>query len=71
MCIPGANQAKVPVPQAAAPAPTREAAATSTDPVSLVEQTKKTVAKRLGIFGNLKTSPLGDAAYGAFARFGN
>lgn len=70
MCIPTKNQAVAPVPQQSAPAPTREGVATSTDPVSLVEQTKQTVAKRLGIFGNLRTSPLGDAAYGAFARFG-
>lgn len=74
MCIPGTTrpqqQAPLPVAQAAAPAPTREAVATGTDPVSLVEQTKQTVAKRLGIFGNLRTSPLGDAAYGMFAKFG-
>lgn len=56
--------------QQAAPAPTREAAATATDPVSLVEQSKQTIKKRMGIFGNLRTSPLGDAAYGMFARFG-
>jgi hypothetical protein len=68
MCM--VNTGGLPKPQQAAPAPTREAATVNTDPVSLVEQSKKTLQKRMGIFGNLTNGTLGDASYGTAARFG-
>lgn len=50
-----------------APAPTREQSA-----VAAVESTKTLIAKRQGVFGNIRTTPLGDANYGSsvVARFG-
>lgn len=71
MCLPN-NRARnaPPVAQPAAPAPTRDSVATGTDPVSLVEQSKSLLKRRMGVFGNIRTTPLGDALYGAFARFG-
>jgi hypothetical protein len=69
MCLPSGGGA-TPTAQAAAPAPTRADATAATDPVNLVNQAKNTLSKRMGVFGNIKTTPLGDAAYGAFARFG-
>lgn len=57
-----------------APAPTREqiAAKATADATSLVNENRKLVAKRQGIFGNVKTTPMGDASFGsnAVARFG-
>lgn len=66
------NSGGLPVAQQAAPAPTRESvtAGAATDPTSLVEKTKNLIRQRLGVFGNVRTSPMGDASYGAFARFG-
>lgn len=66
MCLPSGGSA--PQPAAVAPAPTRNEA--SADPVSLVNQAKTTMSKRMAVFGNLKTTPMGDASYGSFARFG-
>lgn len=69
MCLPtGGGENKKPEPQAPAPAPKPDPA--GEDPAGLVEKTKQTIKKRMGIFGNVKTSLLGDADYGMFARFG-
>lgn len=70
MCLVTGAQGGAPVAQQAAPAPTRDAAATSTDPTSEVNKLRATLSKRMGVFGNIKTTPLGDASYGAFAKFG-
>lgn len=70
MCLVSGAQGGAPVAQQAAPAPTREAATTATDPAAEVNKLRSTLTKRMGVFGNLKTTPLGDASYGAFARFG-
>ncbi len=68
MCPP---KAAMPQPIAASPAPTREGAAASVDPTKLAEQTRQLAQKRQGVFGNIKTTPLGDASYGSssVARF--
>lgn len=54
-----------------APAPTREQIAARAN-FGLVADNRNLVAKRQGIFGNIKTTPMGDASYGtsAVARFG-
>lgn len=69
MCLLGKSGA-MPKVQAAAPAPTREGVTASTDPISLAEQSRQLLQKRMGVFGNVKTTPLGDASYGNFAKFG-
>lgn len=70
MCIFGGNSAPAAKPVAAPPAPTR--ASVSTDP--LVQSALATAQNRLGVFGNIKTTPMGDATYGGssvpIARFG-
>jgi hypothetical protein len=71
MCI---SQPKaIPAPTVA-PAPTaaQVAAKATADATSLVNANKKLVAKRQGIFGNITTTPMGDASYGtsAVAKFG-
>lgn len=57
-----------------APAPTRTsvAAQAAANANSLVNQSRQIVAKRQGVFGNIRTTPMGDASYGssAVARFG-
>jgi len=57
-----------------APAPTRAQveAQAAADRTSLVNQSRTAVANQQGIFGNVRTTPLGDASYGtsAVARFG-
>lgn len=68
MCL--GSKAAMPKVQAAAPAPTREGVTASTDPISLAEQSRQLLQKRMGVFGNIKTTPLGDASYGNFAKFG-
>ncbi len=68
MCV-NTSQAMPTVPKVT-PAPTREAATTSTDPTTLANQSRAVLQKRQGIFGNIRTTPLGDASYGAFASFG-
>ncbi len=67
MCI---AQPKVVAAPTVAPAPTRATAAA--DPVSLTNTNKALVAKRQGVFGNIRTTPLGDSSFGssAVARFG-
>lgn len=70
MCLVGGNSSAAPIAQQAAPAPTREAATVATDPAAEVNKLRSTLTKRMGVFGNLKTTPLGDASYGVFARFG-
>jgi hypothetical protein len=46
--------------------------AATANPVNLVEENKNLLAKRQGAFGNIRTTPLGDATFGgmSFARFG-
>lgn len=68
MCPP---KVKTPQPIAASPAPTRDGIAASTDPKALAEQARQLAQKRQGVFGNIKTTPLGDASYGSssVARF--
>ena len=68
MCPP---KTAMPAPIAAAPAPTRDGIAASTDPKALAEQARQLAQKRQGVFGNVKTTPLGDASYGtsSVARF--
>lgn len=63
MCI---AQPKIIAAPKVAPAPTREQVTLQT-----VNETKGTIAKRLGQLGNIRTTPLGDASYGsaAVARF--
>lgn len=68
MCV--ASNQTMPQAPAVAPAPTREAATASVDPTTLANQSKAVIQRRQGIFGNLRTSPLGDASYGMFAQFG-
>ena len=56
-----------------APAPTRPkvtAAATKT-PAGVLRTNAAIVKKRQGMFGNVRTTPMGDANYGAFAQFGS
>jgi hypothetical protein len=65
MCVP--TSSAIPQAPAVAPAPTRSAAAASTDPTALVNQTKAIIQKRQGVFGNIKTTPMGDASYGTAA----
>lgn len=69
MCI---ASPKVVAAPTVAPAPTRAGVAASLDPVSLVNQTKSLISRRQGVFGNIRTTPLGDSSYGsaAVARFG-
>ncbi len=65
MCI---AQPKVIAAPQVAPAPTRATASASAN--SLLNETRNLVARRQGIFGNIKTTPLGDASYGtSVARF--
>ncbi len=64
------NGSSTPTPQAAAPAPTRAGVTAATDSAAL-DATRKTIQKRMGVFGNVRTSPLGDSTYGTFARFGS
>jgi hypothetical protein len=59
------------------PAPTREsvtspAVTPEEKAATALEQSKTIASKRQGIFGNIRTTPLGDATYGGFsvARFG-
>ena len=69
MCTP---KTAVPTAVAAAPAPTRADATASTDPTALAQQARMVAQKRQGVFGNINTTPLGDASYGSasVARFG-
>ena len=56
-----------------APAPTRPkvtAKATKT-PGSALRSNVAILKKRQGMFGNVRTTPMGDANYGAFAQFGS
>jgi hypothetical protein len=69
MCL---TQQPRPIPApVVAPAPTRaQIAARATN--GLVADNRNIVAKRQGVFGNIRTTPMGDASYGtsAVARFG-
>lgn len=69
MCLNNGNN-NLPVAQAVAPAPTKEGVTVSTDPTTVANQSKAVIQKRQGIFGNIKTTPMGDASYGTFASFG-
>lgn len=66
MCPP---KVAMPQPVAASPAPVRDTG--STDPTKLAEQSRQLAQKRQGVFGNIQTTPLGDASYGSssVARF--
>lgn len=72
MCIVTGGSA--PKPQKVKPAPTREsiAAKAAAGQVEAVTKAAKLVADRQGVFGNITTTPLGDASYGtaSYARFG-
>lgn len=74
MCLmTGASTARLPQAPAVAPAPTRASVtAAAANPISLVEESADIIAKRQGTFGNITTTPLGDATFGgmSFARFG-
>lgn len=71
MCIPQ-GQSNIRAAQVA-PAPTRAGVSTGADPLSLVNAAKRLATRRLGVFGNLTTTPLGDASYGSssVAAFGS
>ena len=66
----GGSAAALPVTPIVAPPPTRENVTASNDTTTFVNETKARISKRLGVFGNVKTTPMGDASYGAFAAFG-
>ena len=79
-CSSGSGQAKPVVPKVA-PAPTTGSVVDTKPPAavndnSAVETARQALAKRQGIFGNIRTSPTGDSAYGTsslsggFATFG-
>lgn len=65
---------RVAAPAPVAPAPTRAAVtAEGNKPVSPTAQaaTRDKVRRRLGVFGNLSSTPMGDASYGnSIAAFG-
>lgn len=60
----------IPAPKVA-PAPTRAQIAARAA-TGLVAENRNLVAQRQGVFGNIKTTPMGDASFGtsAVARFG-
>lgn len=62
----------LPQPAPVTPAPTRDSVVAPVNPVTLVEENKAITAARQGIFGNITTTPLGDASFGtaSFAKFG-
>lgn len=68
MCL--TQQRPIPAP-VVAPAPTRAQIAARAA-TGLVAENRNIVAKRQGVFGNIKTTPMGDASFGtsAVARFG-
>ncbi len=70
MCI---SQPRIIAAPPVAPAPTKAQieAAAAADRLSLVNQSRTAVASRQGVFGNIKTTPMGDASFGsnAVARF--
>lgn len=69
MCI--VQQPKpVPAP-VVAPAPTRAQIAARAA-TGLVAENRNIIANRQGVFGNIRTTPMGDASFGssAVARFG-
>jgi hypothetical protein len=73
MCVFGNNNASRGQAPTIAPEPTRPGvvAAAATDTESAIAKSKATAAKRLGVFGNLSTTPMGDASYGTkVATFG-
>lgn len=69
MCI-GQQPQAIAAPKVA-PAPTR-AQIEARNTIGLVAENKNLIAKRQGQFGNIRTTPLGDASFGtsAVARFG-
>ena len=69
MCL-TTQQRPIAAPQVA-PAPTREQIAARAA-TGLVAENRKIIAQRQGIFGNVRTTPMGDVSYGtsAVARFG-
>lgn len=68
MCL--TQQQPIAAPKVA-PAPTRNQIA-AREAFGLIAENRNTVAKRQGVFGSIKTTPMGDASYGtsAVARFG-
>lgn len=70
MCIVGNSQ--VPTAPKVAPAPTVGDVTANATTDSAITTNKNIVARRQGVFGNIKTTPLGDASYGsaAVATFG-
>jgi hypothetical protein len=69
MCIFGNNQARPQAP-AVAPAPTAGSVMADNDNSKTIEATKKAVATRQGVFGNIRTSAQGDAGFGFSSLFG-
>lgn len=77
MCLGGGSGGKAPVQVPVVKPPPKDTTITAAPPTSpLVKETnknKKRVAGQQGVFGNLATSPMGDARYGgntAAPRFG-
>jgi len=75
MCL--MQQPRYEAPPTVAPAPTRDeiaaqAADAKANPLNLAVEARRTASKRLSTFGNVKTTPMGDASYGSstFAKFG-
>lgn len=64
MCIFGGGTA-APAP-AIAPEPTRAGVtATGYETPTAIASTKNKISRRLGVFGNFSSSPMGDAGYGS------
>lgn len=71
MCLFGTQQTQQPAPVAPEPTRATTAASATTDPNSAVSRTRATTKRRLGVFGNITTTPMGDASYGRnIAAFG-
>lgn len=68
MCI---SQPKAIAAPLVAAAPTREQIA-ATAATNSVASSRELIKKRQGVFGNIKTTPMGDASFGssAVAKFG-
>lgn len=55
---------RAPTPPPVAPAPTREQVVENPNSETNIAKTREQTKRRLGVFGNLKTTPMGDASYG-------
>ncbi len=73
MCLMNNTSASRGTAPVVAPEPTRATvtAASTVDQATQIAKAKTTAKKRLGYFGNVATTPMGDASYGAnIAAFG-